>query len=137
MRVAVILAAIAAVAVAETEWSYTGPSYTMTADVYTSSCTDETGTYIGSAYTSGGSWTTSYASASATTAAAGHTYGSSYPAGHSSAGYSWGSSAAPAVSTYSATPVAATPAPSSYTGAANQNAIGAGALAVAGLAMLL
>jgi hypothetical protein len=136
MRVAVLFAALAAVAVAESEWSYTGPSYTMTADVWTSSCTDETGTYIGGGYTTGGSWTTSYAAAS-TTAAAGHSYGSSYPAGHSSAGSSWGSSAAPAVSTYSATPVAATTAPAAYTGAANQNAIGAGALAVAGLAMLL
>ena len=147
MRSTLILAALSAVALADT-WSYTGPSYTMTADVWTSSCTDNASPIASTwvdwtsskpaavTVTSGSSKWTTYAAASSTPAvvsASSAGWGS-----YSAPAAGWGSSAAPAatsvaVVSYSASGVS----PAQYTGAAAHNVVGAGALAAAGLAMLL
>ena len=143
MRATVVLAALASVAVAE--WSYTGPSYTMTADVWTSSCTDDTAAPTWTTYTSAAppsvssaaagwsgahSWASSPAAVSASSAAG---WGSSYEAPGSSYATPAPTSAAPVASYSSAVSVPA----ATYTGAANQRVVGAGVVAVAGLAMLL
>ena len=131
MRTTILaLAALATAVLASSNddnWSYTGPRYSMTGDVWTSSCTDATA-----------SLTTSYVSAT----------GEAYSSGAASAG--WGSSgyehassvpaaeSAPSATSYAVASYSESAAPAEYTGAAApQKVVGAGVVAVAGLAMLL